>query len=86
MKIRKLNKREPGYHSRVQTRNPEQAIVCTDRLMLELGVKTVAELLKVNAEEITDTWARLYGFYQVLGIRTFPERDGKYLPLNHLCR
>ena len=24
----------------------------------------------------------LYGFYQVLGIRTFPERDGNYLPLD----
>jgi para-nitrobenzyl esterase len=24
----------------------------------------------------------MYGLYQVLGIRTMPERDGKYLPLN----
>jgi para-nitrobenzyl esterase len=50
--------------------------------MKELGCKTVADLLKVSAQEFADTWARLYGFYQVLGIRTFPERDGRCLPLN----
>ena len=64
-----------------QTRSPEQAIICTDRLMAALGCKTVAELKKVPAEEIAAVWAKLYGFYQVLGIRTFPERDGVYLPL-----
>ena len=65
-----------------QTRTPEQAIACTNKLMETLGCKTVADLMKVSAEELADTWARLYGFYQVLGIRTFPERDGKFLPLN----
>ena len=65
-----------------QMRSPEQAIVCTDKLMEELGCKTVADLLKVSAEDMTDAWTKLYGFYQVLGMRTFPERDGKYLPLN----
>ena len=50
--------------------------------METLGCKTVADLMKVSAEELADTWARLYGFYQVLGIRTFPERVGKFLPLN----
>ena len=65
-----------------QMRTPEQAIVCTDKLMEALGCKTVADLLKVSAGEISDAWARLYGFYQVLGIRTFPERDGNYLPLD----
>ncbi len=68
--------------SPTQTRTPEQAIACTDKLMETLGCKTVADLMKVSAEELADTWARLYGFYQVLGIRTFPERDGKSLPLN----
>lgn len=24
----------------------------------------------------------MYGFYQALGIRTYPERDGNFLPLN----
>ena len=65
-----------------QTRSTEQGIAITDKVMKELGCKTVADLLKVSAEKFTDTWARLYGFYQVLGIRTFPERDGKFLPLN----
>ena len=65
-----------------QTRTPEQAIAITDHVMKELGCKTVADLLKVSAKEFADTWARLYGFYQVLGIRTFPERNGKYLPLD----
>jgi para-nitrobenzyl esterase len=50
--------------------------------MEALGCKTVSDLLKVSAQEFADTWARLYGFYQVLGIRTFPERDGNFLPLN----
>ena len=68
--------------SPTQTRTPEQAIACTNKLMETLGCKTVADLMKVRAEELADTWARLYGFYQVLGIRTFPERDGKFLPLN----
>ena len=65
-----------------QTRSSEQAIACTNELMKALDCKTVADLLKISSEKITDTWAKLFGFYQVLGIRTFPERDGKYLPLN----
>ena len=65
-----------------QMRSAEQAIACTEKVMDALGCKTVADLLKVSAEELTDTWTRLYGFYQVLGIRTFPERDGNYLPLD----
>ncbi len=65
-----------------QMRSPEQAMVCTDRLMEKLGCKTVADLKKVSAEKITDAWSELYGFYQVLGIRTFPERDGSFFPLD----
>ena len=63
-------------------RSAEQAIACTEKVMEALGCKTVADMLKVSAEELTDTWTRLYGFYQVFGIRTFPERDGNYLPLD----
>lgn len=65
-----------------QMRSPEQAIVCTDRLMEKLGCSTVGELKKKSADEISDAWKELYGFYQVMGLRTFPERDGRYLPLD----
>ena len=65
-----------------QMRSPEQAIECTNKVMEALGCKTVSDLLKVSAEKFSDTWAEMYGLYQVLGIRTMPERDGKYLPLN----
>ena len=65
-----------------QTRSEEQAIEITNKFMEELGCKTVADLQKLSAEKLAETWAKLYGFYQVLGIRTFPERDGKFLPLN----
>jgi len=65
-----------------QTRSPEQAITCTDKVMEALGCKTVADLKKVSAEKLAEVWTDLYGFYQKLGIRTFPERDGRYLPLN----
>ena len=64
-----------------QTRSAEEAIRFTDELMKELGCKTVADLQKVSAEELVETWGRLYGLFQVLGIRTAPERDGKILPL-----
>ena len=64
-----------------QTRSAEEAIRFTDELMKELGCKTVADLQKVSVEELVETWGRLYGLFQVLGIRTAPERDGKILPL-----
>ena len=64
-----------------QTRSPEEAIRCTDQVTEALGCKTVKDLLKVSADELVNTTGRLFGLYQVLGIRTFPERDGKYLPL-----
>ncbi|MBQ9614604.1 MAG: carboxylesterase family protein [Lachnospiraceae bacterium] len=66
--------------SHMQTRSPEQAIRCTDQVMEELGCKTAADLMKIGAEELANTAGNLFGLYQVLGIRTFPERDGKYLP------
>ena len=65
-----------------QTRSPEQAIAVTDKLMEELGCKTVADFTKVSAEKIAEVWTRLFGFYQTLGMPTFPERDGRYLPQN----
>ena len=65
-----------------QTRSEEQAIEITNRFMEELGCKTVADMMKLSVEKLTDTWTKLYGFYQVLGVRTLPERDGKFLPLN----
>ena len=67
--------------SHIQTRSPEQAIACTNQVMEALGCKTVADLLKVDAEKLVDTAGCLFGLYQVLGIRTAPERDGKYLPV-----
>jgi len=65
-----------------QTRSPEQAIACTEKVMEALGCKTVADLQQVSAERLAEVWTDLYGFYQKLGIRTFPERDGRYIPLN----
>lgn len=65
-----------------QTRSQEQAIVCTEKVMEALGCTTVADLMKVSAEKLAEVWTDLYGFYQKLGIRTFPERDGNYLPLD----
>ena len=64
------------------TRSTEQAIEMTNKFMETLGCKTVADLQKVSVEKLTDTWTQLYGFYQTLAMRTFPERDGKFLPLN----
>ena len=65
-----------------QTRSTDEAIRITDEMMKALGCNTVADLLKVSAEELAETWGRLFGLFQVLGIRTAPERDGKLLPLN----
>ena len=65
-----------------QTRSTEQAIARTNNLMEKLGCKTVADLLKISAEDIMKTWAPILGLYSALGVRTFPERDGIYLPLD----
>ena len=58
------------------TRSTEEAIGCTEKLMEHLGCKTVADLLKVDAEKLLETATSLLFLYQ------FPERDGKYLPTN----
>ena len=65
-----------------QARTPKQAIVCTEKVMEVLGCKTVADLMEVSAEKLAEVWTDLYGFFQKLGIRTFPEKDGQYLPLD----
>ena len=65
-----------------QTRSTAEAIACTDDVMAELGCKCVADLLKLSAEEIVATAGRMFGLFQVMGVRTLPERDGKYLPLD----
>ena len=65
-----------------QTRSAEEAIAITDEMMEVLGCKTVSDLQKVDARELVDTAGRLYGFYSVLGLCIFPERDGTYLPSN----
>ena len=57
-----------------QTRSTEEAIACTNELMNIVGCKTVADLLKVDAQKLFEASA-------VLTLRQFPERDGRYLPL-----
>ena len=54
----------------------EQSIASTNILMEALGCKTVADLQKIDAMKIMET-ASAY-----LGMRTAPERDGRFLPLN----
>ena len=61
--------------SPVLTRSTEQAIECTNALMDILGCKTVADLQKVNVEKLVTT-------SEILSLRVWPERDGKYLPLD----
>ena len=61
--------------SPVLTRSTEQAIECTNELMTILGCKTVADLQKVDVDKLVET-------SEVLALRVWPERDGKYLPLD----
>ena len=65
-----------------QTQSVEEAIECTNDVMAELGCKTVADLMKTSPEKIVETAGRMFGLFQVLGVRTLPIRDGKYLPLD----
>ena len=66
----------------IMTRSTEEAIAVTDSIMKELGCKTVADLQRVTPEKLASTIGRLYGIYQVLGWRIWPERDGRILPLD----
>ena len=56
-----------------QTRSPEEAIECTNKLMDVLGCKTVADLLKVSGDKLLEASAINF-------VHQMPERDGKYLP------
>ncbi|MBQ9452485.1 MAG: carboxylesterase family protein [Desulfovibrio sp.] len=58
-----------------QTRSSKEAIGCTNELMDILGCKTVADLQKIDAQKLFEASA-------VLTLRQFPERDGRYLPLD----
>ena len=64
------------------TRSTQESIDYTNKIMNELGCKTVADLQKVSPRVLADTQGRLLGMYQVLGLRTWPERDGKIVPLD----
>ena len=59
--------------SPVFTRSPEQAIACTDELMAKLGCKTVADLQKLDVKKFVDA-------SEMLRLRVWAERDGKFLP------
>jgi len=61
--------------SPVFTRSPDEAIACTDELMEILGCKTVADLQKLDVETFVEE-------AEVLSLRVWPERDGKYLPVD----
>ena len=61
--------------SPVFTRSTEQAIACTNELMEKLGCKTVADLQKLDVRKFVDE-------ADILTLRVWAERDGKYLPLD----
>ena len=60
----------------VFTRSTEEAIACTNELMDQLGCSTVADLQKVEVSKLVAVADGL------LGLRTWAERDGNFLPLD----
>ena len=58
----------------VFTRSTEEAIACTNELMAQLGCSTVADLQKVEVSKLVAVADGL------LGLRTWAERDGNFLP------
>ena len=60
--------------SPAMTRSTEQAINITNELMDTLGCKTVADLQKVDADELVKAAG------DVVLLRGLPERDGSFLP------
>ena len=60
----------------VFTRSTEEAIACTNELMAQLGCSTVADLQKVEVSKLVAVADGL------LGLRTWAERDGYFLPLD----
>ena len=54
----------------------EEAITAANELLEALGCKTVADLLALPPEKVADTAG------QLLGLRDWPERDGRIVPLD----
>ena len=57
------------------SRSEAEAIACTNEVMSTLGCKTVADLQKVDIEKLVEA-------ADAITLRVFPERDGKFLPLD----
>ena len=57
------------------SRSEAEAIACTNEVMSALGCKTVADLQKIDIEQLVEAG-------DVIDLRVFPERDGKFLPLD----
>jgi len=57
------------------SRSEAEAIACTNEVMSALGCKTVADLQKVDIEKLVEA-------ADAITLRVFPERDGKYLPMD----
>ncbi|WP_294745318.1 carboxylesterase family protein [uncultured Prevotella sp.] len=57
------------------SRSEAEAIACTNEVMSALGCKTVADLQKVDIEKLVEA-------ADANTLRVFPERDGKFLPLD----
>ena len=57
------------------SRSEAEAIACTDEVMSALGCKTVADLQKVDVQKLVEAG-------DAIDLRVFPERDGKFLPLD----
>ena len=64
--------------SPAMTRSTEQAIEVTNALMDALGCETVADLKKVDAQDLVEAAG------DVVLLRGLPERDGTFLPLETL--
>ena len=58
------------------SRSEADAIACTNQLMSLLGCKTVADLQKLDVQKLVDAAD------EILSLNEFPEKDGKYLPLD----
>ena len=57
------------------SRSEAEAIACTNEVMSALGCKTVADLQKVDVQKLVEAG-------DAIDLRVFPERDGKFLPLD----
>ena len=57
------------------SRSEAEAIACTNEVMSALGCKTVADLQKIDIEQLVEA-------ADAITLRVFPERDGKFLPLD----